>query len=302
MMQTPHIPVLSHKLIELVKPTHGQRFLDCTAGYGGHSELLFKAVSSTGVGYLNDQDHDAINYLRQKFHGQANCHLLHKPFGQLSLADVGQPLDIVIADLGVSSKQLGEADRGFSFKLDGPLDMRMDQRNPISASDIVNTYSEAELTQLFRAYGQHPQSKAVAHAIVTQRQVQPITSTHQLQLLISSVVHARERKIDPATKFFQALRMEVNQELTQLQQLLGNIPNLLAIGGRVAIISFHSGEDRLVKHTFREWTTPTRNERGAIEQFASFVKVTSRPIKGEQFDNTNPRARSARLRVVEKIN
>jgi 16S rRNA (cytosine1402-N4)-methyltransferase len=294
MMQTPHIPVLSHKLIELVRPAHGQRFLDCTAGYGGHSELLFKAVSSTGVGYLNDQDHDAINYLSQKFHGQANCHLLHKPFGQLSLADVGQPLDIIIADLG--------ADRGFSFQLDGPLDMRMDQRNPISASDIVNTYSEAELTQLFRTFGQHPQSKAVARAIVSKRQVQPITSTHQLKFLISSVVHTRERKIDPATKFFQALRMEVNQELAQLTQLLENIPNMLAIGGRVAIISFHSGEDRLVKQTFRNWTTPVRNDRGAIDQFASFVKVTNRPIKGEQFDTTNPRARSARLRVVEKIN
>jgi 16S rRNA (cytosine1402-N4)-methyltransferase len=303
MMQTPHIPVLSHKLIELVKPAHGQRFLDCTAGFGGHSELLFNAVAKSGYGYLNDQDSDAQQYLSEKFSTQPNCRLLHKPFGEINLADIeNKPVDIVIADLGVSSKQLSDSSRGFSFQLDGPLDMRMDIRNPITASHIVNTYTKAELTQLFRTHGQAPGAARVAQAITQSRQTQPITSTRQLQLLISSVVHSRSRKIDPATTYFQALRMEVNQEVDQLQLLLEHIPSLLAVGGRVALISFHSGEDRLVKQAFRAWTTPVRNERGAITQFASFVKVTNKAIKGEEFDKTNPRARSARLRVVEKIN
>lgn len=302
-MQTPHIPVLSHKLIELVQPAHGQRFLDCTAGYGGHSEMLFKAVSSSGYGYLNDQDSDAQHYLSEKFSTQTNCRLLHKPFGTINIADIeNQPVDIVIADLGVSSKQLSDSNRGFSFQLDGPLDMRMDIRNPITASHIVNKYTKAELTQIFRTYGQAPGAARVAHAITQSRQTQPITSTRQLHSLISSVVQSRNRKIDPATTYFQALRMEVNQEVDQLHELLEHIPSLLAVGGRVAIISFHSGEDRLVKQAFREWTTPVRNSRGAIAQFASFAKVTSRPIKGEDFDKQNPRARSARLRVVEKIN
>jgi len=295
-----HTPVLLENVIELLQPQKGEKFADLTAGFGGHSEVLLDMVGDNGHGYLFDKDSEAIHALQAEFKTQNNVTITQADFGTIDWQNEMPRVDMILADIGVSSPQIDNADRGFSFSHDGPLDMRMDQNQDLTAFDIVNTYSQADLADILYQYGEERQSRRIARKIVEARKVEPIHTTSQLAEIISHET-GKSGKIHPATKSFQALRIAVNNELESLKSALGEMPASLLPGGRIAIISFHSLEDRLVKQAFKALCTPQKDEFGQIVSNAEFTPVTKKPITGTNFDKTNPRARSAKLRVVEKI-
>ncbi len=296
-MTTPqqlHIPVLLDAVIDLLHPEKGERYLDLTAGYGGHAQAVIARIGSANLATLVDRDAFAISQLESL--GQQGARLIHSDFLQASqtLASENQQFDMILLDLGVSSPQLDKAERGFSFRLESDLDMRMDQSQDISAATIVNHYSEKELSQIIRNYGEEPSNRAhrIARAIVTRRAKQPIVTTTELADTIAQVL-PRRGKIHPATRTFQALRIETNDELGQIERTLPLLIKLLAPGGRLAVISFHSLEDRLVKNFLKEQLN------SGLE--ADLTVLTKHPISGTD-DVYNPRARSAKLRAAAKIN
>lgn len=293
-----HIPVLLHQVVEVLQPKVGEVFADVTAGYGGHSSALLHAVGVSGHAYLFDQDPQAIQALKEQFGSQQNITI-----AQANFADILLPVqvDMVLADLGVSSPQLDRAERGFSFSSDGPLDMRMNSSQEFSAYQIVNTYSQTALADIIYQYGEERRSRAIAKALVETRKHKPITTTAELADIVAGVV-PKTSKIHPATKTFQALRIATNDELHSLERLLQAAPTWLKPGGRLAVISFHSLEDRMVKQRFAALTAPLRNQNGMIVSDPVFRKVTKKPLQGIDYDKSNPRARSAKLRAVEKIN
>lgn len=291
--QNIHIPVLLDAVMQYLDPKPDESYLDLTAGYGGHARAVLQKTRN-GPCVLVDRDQQAIKYLQNQFSGQ-NTQVLHKDFLTASqeLQNEHREFDIILADVGVSSPHLNTASRGFSINLEGPLDMRMDQRTDLTAEKIVNSYNEGELVELLRKYGEEPASKNIARAIVGNR---PISTTTQLANIIATAVHKRfgHSRIHPATRTFQALRIAVNRELDQLELGLNIWPQLLKPGGRLAVISFHSLEDRLVKRTFKDIS------QGGYD--ALFSLLTKRPISGEKIELvSNPRARSAKLRAVVKI-
>ncbi len=246
-----HQPVLLEVTLSYLSPREGDTYLDLTAGYGGHADAVAGLLGQKASMTLVDQDAMAIRSLgRFKADG---AKVIHSDFLSVAkaLTSEGKRFDMILADLGVSSPQLDNADRGFSFSHDGPLDMRMDQRSELTASDIVNHYPVAKLADLIYAFGEEPKSVRIAQAISLNR---PFSTTAQLAAVINAAVKVRSRrqKIHPATRTFQALRIALNQELTQIEELLPLIPNLLNSGGRIVIISFHSLEDRLVKRFLAE--------------------------------------------------
>ncbi len=295
-----HIPVLLSKVIELLDPTQGEEFADLTAGYGGHSKAILEAVGNTGFGYLFDKDLEAIEYLKEYFKSQNNLRIDQADFGKLDWESDIPMVDIILADLGVSSPQIDDPKRGFSFQADARLDMRMDKSQDLNAYEVVNTYSQQDLADIFYNYGEERSSRRIAKVIVESRNLAPIKTTTELAELISKTIHKTGR-IHPATKCFQAIRIEVNNELESLNNLLKNAPQRLNTGGKLAIISFHSLEDRLVKQAFTRLCEPEKNEFGQNVQEPEYKRVTKKPIKGSEYDKSNPRARSAKLRVVEKI-
>lgn len=303
---TYHRPVLAAEAVELLAPHPGSLVLDGTAGGGGHSEAILK----TGADILAlDQDPDAIAEAREQLtpYGgrvtlrQANFRDADKVLDELGIQKIGGAL----LDLGVSLRQLENAYRGFSMMRNGPLDMRMDPRSMITAAQIVNTYSEEELTRIFRDLGEEPAARRVASSIVKMRKDTPFTETIQLARAIEKVVGRHGRR-HPATQAFQALRMEVNDELGALEQGLKVLNARLEPGARIAVITFHSLEDRIVKHFIRdhsrewldrpEWPEPRRNPDYDLRP------ITDKPVEpGENERRMNPRSRSAKLRVAEKI-
>lgn len=296
-MTTPqqlHIPVLLDATLDLLHPAAGERYLDLTAGYGGHAKAVIARIGSANLATLVDRDEFAISQLESL--SQQGARLIHSDFLQSSqkLVSEDRQFDMILLDLGVSSPQLDKAERGFSFRLEADLDMRMDQSQDLTAADIVNHYSEKELSQIIHTYGEEPPTRAhrIARAIVTRRSSQPITTTIELADIIAQVL-PRRGKIHPATRTFQALRIETNDELGQIERTLPLLIKLLAPGGRLAIISFHSLEDRLVKNFLREQTN------SGLE--AELTVLTKHPIAGTD-DVYNPRARSAKLRAAAKIN
>lgn len=295
-----HTPVLLENVIDLLQPQIGEKFADLTAGFGGHSEVLLEMVGGSGHGYLFDKDSEAILALQAKFETLNNVTITQADFGTIDWQEDMPKVDMILADIGVSSPQIDNADRGFSFMQDGPLDMRMNQDQILTAYDIVNTYSQADLADILYQYGEERQSRRIARKIVESRRLEPIRTTTQLADIISHET-GKSGKIHPATKSFQALRIAVNNELDSLKSALQEMPASLLPGGRIAIISFHSLEDRLVKQAFKALCTPQKDEFGQIVSNAEFTPVTKKPISGINFDKTNPRARSAKLRVVEKI-
>jgi 16S rRNA (cytosine1402-N4)-methyltransferase len=296
MSKTPpqqlHQPVLLTNVVELLAPGMGESYLDLTAGYGGHASAIIQRTGAPERAVLVDRDQNAINELGSL--EATGARLIHDDFAHAaaSLADTGQRFDMVLLDVGVSSPQLDRVERGFSFQADGPLDMRMDQRSGRTAADIVNRSSRDELVDILVRYGEEPlgQARRIVQAIVNRR---PITTTAQLAETILSTHRGRWQKTHPATRTFQALRIAVNDELGQLQRTLELIPRLLNDEGRVAIISFHSLEDRLVKRYFAEAA-----EAGYE---AELRLLTKKPIAGSDADVHNPRARSAKLRAAVKI-
>lgn len=287
----PHIPVLLEQAVEYLSPEQGNAFLDLTAGYGGHAKAVIGSIGDASLATLVDRDESAIQAL-QELQAQG-ARLLHMDFAQATrqLAAEGKSYDLILIDLGVSSPQLDKQERGFSFSLNGPLDMRMDKRESLQAADIVNRYPEAELKRIIHDYGQ--ESESTSRRIVTAiTQARPLHTTGDLARLIERTHRGPRSKIHPATRTFQAIRIAVNQELKQIEDTLPYIPRLLKPGGRVVIISFHSLEDRMVKHFFSELANAGYE--------AELEILTKKPISGAEYDVNNPRARSAKLRAAVK--
>lgn len=286
-----HVPVLLASTLQLLHPKEGESYLDLTAGYGGHAAEMLRRTDSYTDAVLVDRDEYAISRLAR--FTEKGVRLISTDFlaAAKQLVLEGRQFDIVLADLGVSSPQLDQSERGFSFSGDGPLDMRMDRRQEVSAETVVNTYSEARLVDIITRYGEEPRAFAtrIAQAICRER---PLQTTGQLAELVKQQYRGKWKKIHPATRTFQALRIEVNEELAQVEQLLPLLPKLLRKGGRVGIISFHSLEDRLVKRYFAE------QSQAGYE--AEFDIVTKKPLDGVTYDVHNPRSRSAKLRVAVK--
>lgn len=303
---TYHRPVLAAEVLELLAPHPGSLVVDGTVGGGGHTEAILK----TGADVLAlDQDPDAIAEAREQLttYGgrvtlrQANFRNADKILDELEIQKIGGAL----LDIGVSSRQLENAGRGFSMMRNGPLDMRMGPESMITAAQIVNTYSEEELTRIFRDLGEEPAARRIASLIVKMRKDTPFNETLQLVRAIEKVVGRHGRR-HPATQAFQALRMEVNDELGALEQGLRVLTARLEAGARIAVITFHSLEDRIVKNFIRdhsrewldkpEWPEPRRNPDYDLRQ------VTDKPLEpSENERRMNPRSRSAKLRVAEKI-
>lgn len=285
-----HIPVLSEEVLSVLAPQKGETYLDVTAGYGGHAGLVLeRTLNPTGT-VLVDRDEQSIEHLNNRF-AKDDMQIIHSDFLTAAKQLNGQKrFDMILADLGVSSVHLDNASRGFSLKTDGPLDMRMDNRQPLTAADIVNTYPEDVLAGLLKEYGEEPKARAVAKKIIAHR---PITTTHQLAQIVTTVWPGYS-KVHPATRTFQALRIAVNDELGQIQKVLPILVELLNPGGRLAIISFHSLEDRIVKQYF--------TEHSGREYDTELENLTKKPITASNTELVlNPRARSAKLRAVAKI-
>ena len=305
-----HVSILVREVIEFLQPLPGRRYVDGTLGGGGHSEAILTASGPDGQVVGLDRDDEAIAAASDRL----------KRFGarltarQASFADAREVLteigwdkvDGVILDLGVSSRQIDAAERGFSFRLGGRLDMRMDRRQSLDACRLVNTATVDELMRVFRAYGEEPQARRIAEKIAAERKLRPIESTAELARLVEGVKGGRRRDHHPATQVFQALRIAVNQELDQLEHFLDDGFALLRPNRRMVIISFHSLEDRLVKNAFRKWSRACLcPPRALVCQCGWSQKVkllTKRPlVPGDAETAANPRARSAKLRAVERI-
>jgi 16S rRNA (cytosine1402-N4)-methyltransferase len=289
-----HLPVLLQEVIEYLKCQPAGIYVDGTVGSGGHAEAILERSSPTGKLIGLDWDEEAIQRARKKLalFGR-RVELREKNFKDLrrvlELLSV-QAVDGILLDLGVSTEQLEDRERGFSFRWEGPLDMRMSRETKIKAQDLLQRLSVSELSEILRQYGEERWANRIAKAIVRRRQTEPIHTTRELlQVLEKSLPRPFHRgRIHPATRTFQALRIAVNEELNNLQTFLDQCPDLLHPGGRLCIISFHSLEDRIVKDHFRRW--------------ASFRILTPKPVvpsSEEVF--LNPRARSAKLRVAEKL-
>jgi 16S rRNA (cytosine1402-N4)-methyltransferase len=288
-----HTPVLLEPVLELLRPQQNETYLDLTAGFGGHAARVIDKIGTTANATLVDRDEAAIAYLKTR--GFSGARILQRDFASAAqlLLKEERVFDMVLMDLGVSSPQLDNESRGFSFRTDAPLDMRMDQREGSSAKDLVNTMTPSQLGQLIRDYGEErpAAAKRIADAIVAHR---PVETTGELARIIVAEHRGKWQKSHPATRTFQALRIAVNDELAQLASTLAVLPELLKPGGRLAVISFHSLEDRLVKQFLSE------QSRSGFE--ASLRLLNKKPISGADYDVHNPRARSAKLRAAVKIN
>jgi 16S rRNA (cytosine1402-N4)-methyltransferase len=302
-----HRPVLQREVLRLLKPKPGSLIVDATCGGGGHTEALLQ----TGADVLAlDQDPDAVKHVTERLAHfgrriivrQANFRHTAWVLDELGIRTIGGAL----LDLGVSSRQLENAARGFSFVRNGPLDMRMDPQTELTAATIVNEYGEEELTRLFRELGEEPAARRIASLIVKMRKTSPFRETLPLARAIEKLV-GRHGRQHPATQVFQALRMEVNDELGALEEGLRVLTARLATGARIGVITFHSLEDRIVKNFFRdhsrewldkpEWPEPQRNPDYDLKL------VTPKPLEpADEEQRANPRSRSAKLRVAEKIN
>jgi 16S rRNA (cytosine1402-N4)-methyltransferase len=307
-----HRPVLFNETLAALDPRPGGRYLDGTFGGGGHTRGILDASAPDGLVLALDADPDAIrrgrNLARQRDYA-SRLILVHANFS--SLASVARtygftPLNGVLLDLGLSSFQLADAERGFAFRLDGPLDMRFDPTAGLSARELVNTLTEAELSNLLFQFGEERRSRQIAAAIVRERAHTPVTSTGQLAAVIERAIGGRKRSsIHPATRSFQALRIAVNGELRALETALADAVSMLAPGGRLAVISFHSLEDRIVKRFIAEQTTtctcPPEQPVCTCDTLPRLRKIGSaiRPSANEIA--SNPRSRSATLRIAERL-
>lgn len=286
-----HEPVLLQEVIQYLDPIKGESYLDLTAGYGGHARAVLDRTGSLTNSVLVDRDQNAVEALTKEFAAEAPD-IRQSDFltASQALISEGRQFDLILADLGVSSPHLNEGKRGFAISQNGPLDMRMDQSQSLTAAQIVNGWSEGELTDLLKRYGEEPKARRIAQLIVAN---QPILTTGDLASVVAKAWPGRSR-IHPATRTFQALRIAVNDELGQIEQSLPLWFQLLAPGGRIAVISFHSLEDRLVKQAMSEV---------AGERFDAELRLlTRRPVMAGATESvSNPRARSAKLRAAVKI-
>ena len=314
---TIHKTVLLKEAVDALNLKPGMVVVDATLGGGGHSLQVLEKIGKTGRLIAFDQDQDAISRFKKQIEvgsgekSNKKITLFHDNFSalkdRLTSLDINS-VDAILADLGISSDQLEDDSRGISFQGNSPLDMRMDLSKGVTAADIVNTYSEDELVRILKEYGDEQYARSIVRNILAERMNAPLVWTAQLVEIIERSVPGvyKRKKIHPATKTFQALRIEVNSELESLKIFLSQATQVLKPGGRLAIITFHSGEDAMVKHAFRE------NARGCIcpPEFPvclcgkkPLVKlITTKPISPSDDEiSSNPRSRSAKLRVIEKI-
>lgn len=322
-MEFSHIPVMPREVISALNIKPDGVYIDCTLGGGGHSALICERLT-TGALIGIDRDEDAIraasarikskNFfpVRGNFHDLADIILAKKNFLQNSTARKLRPvekIDGILIDLGISSHQIDTPQRGFSFRFDGPLDMRMDKNSPLSAREIVNNFSEKELTKIFFEYGEERHSKKIARRICTIRETFPIETTLQLAEIIEAAVpkiRGGIKQPHPATRTFMALRIAVNDELSPLGAALRDAVGLLSAGGRIAVITFHSLEDRIVKTTFAKLASPCECPRdipycvcGKIPTLRVISRKPITPSPEELAENS--RAHSAKLRIAEMI-
>jgi len=307
-----HIPVLPSEVVELLDPQPGEVFVDCTAGLGGHATLIAEKLGPTGTVVLNDLDQGNLDLAKERV-AKALCsdnpevakvHAIRGNFAELpaKLHELGLSADMILADLGFASTQVDDPERGLSFRFSGPLDMRLDQSTPITAEELVNTLPEADLADIIWRYGEEKSARRIASKLVAAREVEPIKTTDRLAEIVRSASRGPRGSINPATKTFQALRIAVNDELGSLEALLRVMgialrkhgkgeESWIESGARIAIIAFHSLEDRPVKRAFGDWVK------------SGWVKpITKGVISGSPAEiASNPRARSAKLRVCRSV-
>jgi len=292
MKSEEHIPVLREAVTAYLAPKSGEHYLDLTAGYGGHATDILGQIGGTGRAILVDRDQNAVDYLGTKFQNDPRVRIVHGDFltSSKNLLESGASFDLILADLGLSSPHLDNPARGFSFQSMGPLDMRMDSRQVMTAAEVVNTWSEDALIRILKEYGEVYSARTIVRAIISAR---PIASTSDLAGIIRKFASAKKAPGLQA-QVFQAIRIVVNDELGQLRESLPLWHSLLKPGGRLGVISFHSLEDRLVKQFY--------SEHGLANMLdADSVILTRRPIIALPEENVfNPRARSAKLRVLQR--
>ncbi len=289
---SPHCPVLLDEALRLLLWRPGGCYVDATLGSGGHAEGILKRDPQARV-WGFDVDDQAVEWASRRLQCfEGRFYPIHSNFTEMASflkSENVNWVDGILADLGISSAQLDDPRRGFSFQTEGPLDMRMDRRLQTSAAEIVNQFSEKALADLIYAYGEERYSRRIARAIVARRPLR--TTTELADLIVRCYPKRRSHRIHPATRTFQALRIYVNDELNRLPQFLNSILAILGPGGRAVIISFHSLEDRLVKQTFREW------QRQSLAHILTPHVITA----GEAEQKLNPRSRSAKLRAAERV-
>lgn len=288
--QVLHAPVLAEEVLAILDPQPGDAYLDLTAGYGGHAGMVMEKTGNYRASVLCDRDQEAIDHVSGLFSDKGTT-MLKENFskGCDVLLNEKRTFDVILADLGVSSPHLDKANRGFSILRDGPLDMRMDQANGRTAGDLVNSASVQELETILRVYGEEPKARKIAQALVSER---PFTTTTQLAECIKHV-YGKHTKHHPAVRSFQALRIAVNDELSLLTEMLPKAVALLAPGGRLGVITFHSLEDRIVKQFFAD------HDKAGYESVLTLL--TKKPLTASANElSFNPRARSAKLRAVCK--
>jgi 16S rRNA (cytosine1402-N4)-methyltransferase len=304
-----HVPVLLEAAVDALNVRDSGSYVDATFGRGGHSRAILERLGPAGRLLALDADPEAIEHGRERFGGDARVTLLHGNFRDLvaAVGDLAGRVDGVLMDLGVSSPQLDAPQRGFSFRADGPLDMRLDPSSGRSAADWLGDVESDELAAVIAAFGEERFARRIARAIAAERERSPIRTTARLAEVVRDAIPAavaRSSRIDPATRTFQALRIAVNRELDALDEALAGAIDVLAPGGRLVVISFHSLEDRRVKRAIRAASTPPPASRRAPAAglFRPRLKRVGGLVRPEAAEAAaNPRARSARMRVAERI-
>lgn len=301
-----HHSVLLQEVLDSFKNRPLSLFVDGTLGAGGHSEAILQAHPEITQFIGFDQDPQALGISQERLSPfKDKLTLIHSNFSKLS--EFVKEADGILVDLGVSSMQFDQGEKGFSFMRDGPLDMRMNPHEPLTAKVIVNEWDEAAIGRIFRDYGEEKKWRRAAYAIILARKVRSIDTTAELVAVLEPVLRDPRLKINPVTKVFQALRIAVNRELDVLETFLVQALAALRPGGRLAVISFHSLEDRIVKHFFRNAASDKVSTIGLggglfLDKDPQGILVTNKPIEaGEQEVRANPRSRSAKLRVFQKV-
>lgn len=310
-MDFEHVPVLYNEVIQALNIRPDGIYVDGTVGGGGHSSGICERLSSAGTLIAVDRDTAALNASEARLAGyECTRKFIHANYSDVeAIAEAsGGKVQGILLDLGVSSFQLDNADRGFSYMHDAPMDMRMNEEDSLTAYDVINGYSEKELARIIREYGEEKWAARIAQFIVRAREESPVRTTGELTGIIKAAIPARARRTGPhpAKRTFQAVRIEVNDELGHLREAVQKLPDLLESGGRIAIITFHSLEDRIVKTEFDRrldpCTCPKEFPVCVCGKVADVKKITRKPITpSEQEFEKNPRARSAKLRVIEKL-
>ncbi|MBT4937450.1 16S rRNA (cytosine(1402)-N(4))-methyltransferase RsmH [Candidatus Peregrinibacteria bacterium] len=305
-----HTPVLLNEVIEALSLKKGSVVIDGTLGLGGHSEKILEYIIPNGLLIGIDQDTRNIKEAKKKLKAyEKNTKIVHDNFRNIE--EVLKKLKVkkvdgILLDLGLSSVHVDKADRGFSFQSDGPLDMRMNSEQEITAATIVNSYTEKDLADVIYEYGEERMSRRIARSIVEKRKIQKFQTTRELAIVIESVIKQKHTSKHPALLTFQALRIAVNDELNALESVLEQSMGLLSLGGRLAVISYHSLEDRMVKHFFRKQARqcicPKESPLCTCHHSPQLNIITKRPIRPTDKEiSENPRARSGKMRVAERM-